>query len=348
MKILHVINSLEIGGAQRLLSDLIPLQSKTQDVSLLVYERVNNCFEEKIAAAGVNIISLDVHNFYNLTIITKIRSILKEYDIIHAHLFPTLWWVSLAARGLGNKLVYTEHSTSNSRRTKFYLRPIERLIYAQYNKVISISQQTQDALCSWLGETGDRFCVVNNGIDTGYFASIVKPVKPKSLIMVSRFAASKDQDTVLRAMLQIDPDATLRLVGDGERLEYCKQLATQLGLNNRVEFLGARSDVAKLIAESYIGIQSSHWEGFGLTAAEIMACSKPIIGTNVDGLKQLIEGAGETFDVGDADKLARIVNKLLADNAYYASCAKACRERAQMYDIAKMCDSYLHIYNELS
>lgn len=339
---------MEIGGAQRLLSELIPHQARTMDVSLLVYERVNNDFEERIVSAGVNIISLDAHNFYNPAIIIKMRKILKEFDLIHAHLFPTLWWVSLAARGLKTKLVYTEHSTANARRNKPYLRPIEKCMYAAYDKVVSISQQTQDSLCCWLGENDDRFRVVCNGINTAHFASIVRPVKPKSLIMVSRFAASKDQDTVLHAMLQIDPDATLRLVGDGERLEHCKQLATQLGLNNRVEFLGTRSDVAELIAESYIGIQSSHWEGFGLTAVEIMACSKPVIGTNVDGLKQLIEGAGETFDVGDADNLAQIVNRLLADNAYYARCAKASRERAQMYDIEKMSNNYLRIYNQLA
>lgn len=346
-KLLHVINSLEIGGAQRLLSDLIPQQAKTMDVSLLVYERVDNDFEKKVLAAGVNIISLDAHHFYNPAVVIRMRKILKDYDIIHAHLFPTLWWVALATRGLKTKLVYTEHSTSNSRRGKFYLRPIEKYVYAQYDKVISISQQTQNALCTWLGEDGDRFNVVCNGINTTYFASVKRRVKPKSLIMVSRFAASKDQETVLRAMLQITPEATLRLVGDGERLESCRQLATQLGLNDRVEFLGARSDVAELIAESYIGIQSSHWEGFGLTAVEIMACGKPIIGTNVNGLKQLIEGAGETFNVGDADKLAQTVNALLADDIYYSRCAKASQERAKMYDIATMTENYLRIYNKL-
>lgn len=217
MKILHVITSLEFGGAQRLLSDLLPLQAKTEDIALLVYERVDNDFERKVVDAGVKIISLDEHNFHNPGVILNMRKIFKDYDVVHAHLFPTVWWASLAARGLKVKMVYTEHSTSNSRRGKWYLRPIEQFMYARYNKIISISQQTQDALCTWLRSTDKRFVVICNGVDTARFASVKKPVIPKSLIMVSRFASSKDQETVVRAMPHIDPEATLRFVGDGDR-----------------------------------------------------------------------------------------------------------------------------------
>lgn len=347
MKILHVITSLEIGGAQRLLSDLLPLQVKTENVSLLVYERVDNYFERKAVDAGVKIISLDEHNFHNPGVILNMRKIFKDYDVVHSHLFPTVWWASLAARGLKVKMVYTEHSTSNSRRGKWYLRPIEQFMYARYNKIISISQQTQDALCTWLRSNDKRFVVICNGVDTARFASVKKPVIPKSLIMVSRFASSKDQETVIRAMQHIDPEATLRFVGDGENLEHCKQVASELGLTDRVQFLGARSDVAELVAESYIGIQSSNWEGFGLTAVEIMACGKPIIGTDVDGLKQVVEGAGEVFQLGNANELAVRVNALLKDETYYQRCAEACRKRAAQYDISVMSEGYLNAYKSI-
>lgn len=347
MKILHVITSLEIGGAQRLLSDLLPLQAKTEDVALLVYERVDNDFERKVVDAGVKIISLDEHNFHNPGVILNMRKIFKDYDVVHAHLFPTVWWASLAARGLKVKMVYTEHSTSNSRRGKWYLRPIEQFMYARYNTIISISQQTQDALCTWLRSTDKRFVVICNGVDTARFASVKKPVIPKSLIMVSRFANSKDQETVIRAMQHIDPEATLRFVGDGDNLEHCKQVASELGLTDRVKFLGARSDVAELVAESYIGIQSSNWEGFGLTAVEIMASGKPIFGTDVDGLKQVVEGAGEVFQLGNANELAVRVNALLKDETYYQRCAEACRKRASQYDIQQMVDKYLKVYQEM-
>ena len=348
MRVLHVISSLEIGGAQRLLSDLLPIQKQQGiDVSLLVLKSEDNAFSKKVADAGVPIISLNVKSFRNPFLAFKVRKVIRQYDVVHAHLVHALYICSLAARGLKTKMVYTEHSTSNNRRGKAYLRPIEKYIYGRYDKLISISQQTQDALQDWLQSNDGRFAVINNGVDTKAFANIHKEVIPKSLIMVSRFASSKDQETVIRAIKELDDDLTLRFVGDGENLEHCKQVAQEIGVGNRVQFLGARSDVAELIAESYIGIQSSNWEGFGLTAVEIMACGKPVIATNVDGLKQVVEGAGEIFHKGDKIELAQKVKTLLNDKSYYNDMALRCRSRASEYDICLMAYKYLSVYRKM-
>ncbi|MDE6807095.1 MAG: glycosyltransferase family 4 protein, partial [Prevotella sp.] len=235
----------------------------------------------------------------------------------------------------------------NRSRGTFYFRPVEKLIYHRYDKIISISKQTQDALQQWLQATDEKFVVINNGVDMRHFSLIHRPITPKSLIMVSRFTASKDQETVIRAMQYIDKEATLRLVGDGDSLEHCKQVAKECRVEDRVKFLGTRSDVADLIAESYIGIQSSNWEGFGLTAVEMMACGKPVIATDVDGLKQVVEGAGLIFHRGDAAGLAKCVNDLLKDNYKYNAISNLCILRAADYDISKMSNSYINEYNKL-
>lgn len=348
MKVLHVISSLEIGGAQRLLSDLLPIQKQQSvDVSLLVLKSEKNDFNKKVLEAGVPIISLEARNFRNPFIAFKVRSIIKDYDIVHAHLVHALYICSLAARGLKTRLIYTEHSTSNNRRGKTYIRPIEKYIYGRYDKLISISQQTQDALQDWLQTSDDRYIVINNGVDTKAFANIHKEVIPKSLIMVSRFASSKDQETVIRAMRELDDDVTLRLVGDGDNLEHCKQVANEIGVSNRVQFLGARSDVAELIAESYIGIQSSNWEGFGLTAVEIMAAGKPVIATDVDGLKQVVEDAGLLFSVGDVRMLSDYIKHILTDKDYYNSLSAASKKRASEYDITKTASKYVDLYQRV-
>ena len=348
MKVLHVISSLEIGGAQRLLSDLLPIQKQQGiDVSLLVLKSEDSAFSKKVADAGVPIISLNVKSFRNPFLAFRVRKIIMRYDVVHAHLVHALYICSLAARGLKTKLVYTEHSTSNNRRGKTYVRPIEKFIYGRYDKLISISQQTQDALQDWLQSNDGRFVVINNGVDTKVFANIHKEVIPKSLIMVSRFASSKDQETVIRAMKDLDDGVILRLVGDGENLEHCKQVARECGVENRVQFLGARADVAELVAESYIGIQSSNWEGFGLTAVEIMACGKPVIATNVDGLMQVVEGAGELFSVGDYKDLARIVNRILISQTLYEEMSRQSRVRAAEFCITQTAQKYTKVYKSL-
>lgn len=347
MKILHVITSLEIGGAQRLLADILPILAKAESVSLLVFKRVFNEFEKNIENKGIEIISMNQHNFYNPSAILRMRKIFKDFDLIHVHLFPTLYWASLAAIGLKVKLVYTVHSTFDRRRNKRYFRPIERFIHSRYDKIISISQQTQDAITSWLGQDDERFIVINNGVDTEKFTSLNVPVVPKSLIMVSRFASSKDQETVIRAMQYVDKEANLRLVGDGEHRHFCENLATELGVSDRIHFLGSRTDVPELVASSYIGIQSSNWEGFGLTAVEIMACGKPVIATNVDGLMQVVEGAGEVFTRGNAIELAQKINYLLKNLEYYNAMADRCRQRANVYNISVMSENYLQLYKSM-
>ena len=348
MRILHVISSLEIGGAQRLLSDLLPIQKQQGlDVELLVDVMLDNDFTKKIQEAGIRIRSLESLNSRSLFNILRIRNIIKEYDVVHVHLFPSLYWVAIASIGLRVKLVYTEHSTSNRRRGKKYFRPIEEFIYRQYNKIISISQSTQDALQQWLRSTDNRFVVVNNGVDTKRFSSIKRPIIPKSLIMVSRFVAAKDQETLIRAMKYLDKDVVLRLVGDGENLEHCKHIAEVIGVSDRVKFLGTRSDITELVAESYIGVQSSNWEGFGLTAVEIMAAGKPVIASDVDGLKQVVEGAGVIFNMGDVQGLAHCITQILADVEVYERIAYACQQRALQYDISVMSTRYKSVYKVL-
>lgn len=349
MRLLHVITSLEIGGAQRLLSALLPIQKMQGiDISLLVYERVDNNFTHQIEEADIPIISLDTHNFKSPQNIFRLRKIFKDYDIVHVHLFPSLYWSALASIKLKDtKLVWTEHSTSNNRRGKWYLRFIEKFVYSRYKRIISISQQTQDALHRWIKLTDERFVVINNGVDIKAFASIIKPIIPKSLIMISRFVSSKDQETVIRAMKQINKDAILRFIGDGENLPHCKSVAKEYGVEDRVQFLGARSDVAELIAESYIGIQSSNWEGFGLTAVEIMSCGKPVIATNVEGLRQVVEGAGEIFPVGGVNELAAKVNYLLNNDDHYHTISERCKRRAKQYDISVMAMKYYEVYKSI-
>ena len=345
MKVLHVIPSMEIGGAQKLLSDLLPLQMKQADVTLLVFSSVKNALVDKLVEAGVKIVSLDVKSVYNPLVIFRLKKYIKGYDVVHVHLFPALYWVAFASRGVEGKLVYTEHSTSNSRRGKRWLLPLERMVYGKYSEVISISPQTQTALNGWLGRECSRE-VILNGIDVEAFARAASGVQPSdSIVMVSRFASSKDQETVIRAMSYIDPDVRLRFVGDGPLLAKNIALAESLGLSHRIDFIGAADDVAKYIAAAKVGVQSSHWEGFGLTAVEIMACGIPVVASDVPGLKQVVVGAGVLFQHGDYEGLAKAVNSLFSDEQLYLQTARSCADHAAEFDIKKTAEGYWRVYN---
>ena len=345
MKVLHIIPSMEIGGAQKLLSDLLPLQMKQADVTLLVFKSVNNALVDKLVGAGVKVISQEVKNVYNPLIIFKLKKYIKGYDVVHVHLFPALYWVAFASGSVEGKLIFTEHSTSNSRRGKRWLLPLERLVYGKYSEVVSISPQTRTALNLWLGRECSRE-VILNGICVEAFAGAASGVQSSdSIVMVSRFAPSKDQETVIRAMRYIDADVRLKFVGDGPLMAKNIELAESLGLAHRIDFIGAADDVARYIVEAKVGVQSSHWEGFGLTAVEIMACGRPVVASDVPGLKQIVQDAGLLFKAGDPEELARTVNSLIEDEQLYLQTARSCAERAAEYDIKKTAEGYWRVYN---
>jgi len=350
MKVLHVISTLETGGAQRLLVDMLPIMGKREEMTVLVNLSEETPFLMALQEAGVKVKSLNYRRLYSPLNICKIRRHLKKYDMIHVHLFPSLYWVAFANLFLGKKLIYTEHSTYNSRRSKQWLRPLEKYVYSRYTKILSISDLTQSNLKQWLKvvDNDRRFEIVNNGVDLSHFHSKNKTRNgSKVLIMVSRFAESKDQATVIRSMALLDKHIRLVLVGDGPTIEQCKTLAKELNVADRVDFVGMQSNVSRWLEKADIGIQSSKWEGFGLTAVEMMAAGLPVIATSVDGLKQVVEGAGELFNVGDEKELVNKVNRLVSDVNYYETVSGRCMERATIYDIKTTAQKYLNIYKEI-
>lgn len=351
MKILHIMPILSVGGASRLMSEIVPMMNSSEDVKVdfLISKCLNDTFMPEFEKTGVKVYILG-HSIYNPLIIYKIAKYLKQYDIIHVNLFPSLYWVALANIVAHKLLVYTEHNTTNKRRDKQYLRFCEKWVYKQYRKIISISEGTQSNLKKWIraDKEDKRFVVINNGVKLDAFKNVKKEqIYPHTLVMVARFAPSKDQATIIRAMTLLDKDVHLILVGNGETIESCKQLAQELAVNERVHFVGTQSDVPSWIGKADVGIQSSHWEGFGLTAVEMMAGGLPVVASDVEGVKQVVEDAGVLFPHGDYEKLAEEIKKLLYNKDYYEQVKKRCIERSKKYDIKTMVESYMNIYKEI-
>ena len=342
---------LSVGGASRLMSEIIPMMNSLENVTVdfLISKCLNDTFMPEFKKTGVKVHILR-HSIYNPLNIFKIARYLKQYDIIHVNLFPSLYLVALANIIVRKPLVYTEHNTTNNRRNKQYLRLFEEWVYKQYKKIISISEGTQSNLKTWIhaDKEDKRFVIINNGVNLDAFKNVKQEhVYPHTLIMVARFAPAKDQATIIKAMTLLDKDVHLILVGDGETLEPCKKLVLELAVNERVHFVGTQSDVPSWIGKADIGIQSSHWEGFGLTAVEMMAGGLPVVASDVEGVKQVVEGAGLLFPHGNYKKLAEIVTKLLSDKEFYEQVKHNCMERCDNYDINTMVDSYINVYKEV-
>lgn len=364
MKILHIIGSLEMGGAENLLIPLtLEQNSQGNDVSVLLLKKAfSPIVTQKIQNNGINVSWLiEKGSLYNPLLILKLRPYLKDYDLVHVHLFPSLYWVGFAKWLTSHSapLVYTEHSTKNKRRENAILNKVDRIVYQYaYKHIIACSEKARETYKEAYPNI-EHITTVNNGVDIKHNRE-AQPYSKQELLgisedsfvvtMVARFMSMKRQDTIVEAIYKLPAKFHACLVGGDptdEGLIKVQRLAEKLGVSDRVHFLYVRSDVPRILKTSDAVMMSSEYEGLSLSSIEGMAAGKPFVATDVNGLKEVVTGAGELFELYNSDQLATILSKLESDKDYYNLVAKRCSLRASEFDIKIMADNYMIVYNKV-
>lgn len=366
MKVLHIINNLGSGGAEKLIEEFIPIMNRVNGVSadVLLLTDQNDVFDKKLKENSIQVDIVPSRKIYSPINIYHIRKyvIKGKYDVVHVHLFPAFYWTAIASRLILKdkpKLFFTEHNTYNRRRDKFYFKYIDKYIYSSYHKIISISEKTQENLISWLNpkeRSLRNYKVIENGINLNKY-KYAEPYlmselnqnftqKTNLICMVGRFSEQKDQRTLIRAIKFLPENLHLLLVGEGALIEQNQNYVKELELNHRVHFLGFRYDVERILKSCDIVVLSSHWEGFGLAAVEGMAAGKPVIASNVSGLSEVVEGAGMLFPKGDSEELANIIYSLIMDKEKYERVTRACLSRSTEFSVERMAEGYINAYKE--
>ena len=365
MRILQVITSLDMGGAETLVVNLIPrLQALGNTVDLCVFNGTETPLTQRLKkeCPQTKIFTLG-HGVYNPLYIFKLVKIIKNYDIVHTHNSSPQLFVAIASLFNSPKLVSTEHNTSNRKRNWKWYRPIESWMYGRYDHVICISKIAEDKLREymggeWLVKSSDKYksiTTINNGIDVNTISE-AEPCKElldlkesrKSILMVAGFRKQKNQDTIIRALTLLDKEKyEVWFAGIGERMEEVKQLALSLGVSDRVRFLGLRTDIPNVLRAADVIVMSSHWEGLSLSNVEGMSAHKPFIASDVNGLKEVTKGYGILFPHEDAKVLAEEIKRLASDETYYNEIAERCYNRALEFDISNTVSGYADVYKNI-
>lgn len=362
MKILQVINSLETAGAEKLILDTIPLYVK-EGIEMDILLLWDNDFPFTNALRKLNCCNIYIlkksenrKDVYNPSAILGIKKILNNYDIAHLHVFPSQYFAVFAnlLNGGKTKLILTEHNTSNSRIKNRVFKPIEHFVYDKYDKVICITDEIKDIYQNYLG-LPNKLVTINNGIDINKINTSQAYTKSdlgyaedeKLLIMVARFEDQKDQDTLIKSLVHLPTQYKLLLVGAGKRRKELEDLVSKLNLSERVNFLGQRMDVYKLIKSADFVVLSSHFEGLSLSSVEGLASGKPFIASDVPGLTEIVKDAGILFKRGDEKQLANIILSFENNKEFYDSIVVKCLERANKYDISKMVNKYIELYHSI-
>lgn len=362
MKILHVIPHIWKGnGAAKLMRDLIEYQINQGDkVSVIALVSLPPTHEEDLRRLGCDVFCLkekkNKYTLYNPFYIFRLRNRIKDYDIVHVHLFPALYWVALTKWlfSLNIKLVYSEHSTKSNRQTLKLLKPVEQFVYKQYNALVGVSSDVLEVLKSRFSFR-EKLFLINNGIKIDHIR--LTPIANRKelgipegvvlLLQVSKFNEGKDQKTVIRALSLLPNNFHVLFVGDGPLKAEHEALVQTNHLTARVHFLGIRNDVPSILKAVDIVILSSDFEGLNLSTLEGMAACKPVIVSDVAGLSSVVGGAGILFKPHDERELADSILHLSEDKVYYNEIAEKCFQRAMEYDYSVMGKSYRELYMKL-
>ncbi|MED4230136.1 glycosyltransferase family 4 protein [Priestia megaterium] len=360
LKILHLNTGLVAGGAERLISDMLPvMKEQGHQVDLLILEdKQNNIFEQELKTNDIKIVKAKYNKKFSLKNFLFVRKYIREYDIVHSHVFPIQYWVLLATLGLKKKpiLFTTEHNTFNRRRKYKLLQKVEKFIYSRYDHIISISDETQQNLLEWLNRNkSSKFSVIQNGVNLNKFKNsdrinlhdlleIKYDSKNKFLLMVARFDEQKDHLTVLKSLLELPQNIKMIFVGEGKLQDTYEDMVKQYKLESRVFFMGKRTDVHKITKSVDVCILSSIWEGFGLVAIEGMAAGKPVIVSKVPGLENVVGNAGLLFEKGNSGDLATLIREILNDSKLYEKFGLKGIKHAEQYSIENMVSEYIKFY----
>lgn len=355
MKILHCITCIDdAGGAEKLMEDLLPgLKKEGCDVSCLVFYGFESKNRKVLENAGVKIYELS-HNrhYYNPTKILKIIPFVRKFDIVHTHNTPAVIFTAIANLFGKAKLVMTVHNTDGRLRHLWGIRTFDKWVHYRYDSIICCSKAAEKNLRLYI-PYHPKIVTINNGIDLRKFVNAnanreFQDDKIKKIVMVAWFREQKDHKTLIRALSLLPYEFHVYFVGDGETKESCIVLSEQLGVRNRLHFLGLRTDVPSILKSAEYIVLSSHYEGLSLSSIEGMAVGKPFIASDVSGLREIVGGAGILFPDGDAKKLADSILELDQHPDLYQEVAEKCYQRAMQYDISTMVKGYNEVYEKLN
>jgi len=359
MRVLNVISQLGFGGAELMTIEVSRrMSAQGVAVSILVLGPCEPALVARIVGAGLDLVQQPTAPWSPSNpwcIWRLVRA--GGFDVVHVHLFPSLYWAALASVFAPGATcwIYTEHSTSNRRRGRGWLKPIESWMYGRYATIACINQDVRAALAAWLpGLT--RLVVVENGVDLARFADAV-PVARDALdatesdtvvLMAGAFRTEKNQAGLVRSLLHLPEDYRLVLAGTGPELERVRALTAELGLGGRVRFLGAVDGIERVMKAADVYVLPSLFEGFGLSAVEAAAAGLPVVYADVEGLNAVFAGAGVAVDPSSPRSIADGIRAATCSVADRSRLARSAQTVAQRYDIGRTVERYQAAYSACS
>jgi len=333
MKVLHLISGGDTGGAKTHIISLVKGIDKLIDAKVICF--IKDVFYYDAKSSGINIEVFEQKGRADMSVIHRlIEEIEKEnYDIIHCHGARANFNAMFLKRKVKRPLITTVHSDY---KLDFKDNIYKNIVFTTLNKFalnrfeyyIAISDTFKDMLVS-RGFNKDKIFTVYNGIDVEqkidyiskkeFFDRYKINDQGETIVgIIARLDQVKDHDTFIKAaafLLKTRNDVLFLIAGDGSDSKRLISLVEELGLKDKIHFLGFVKDQYSFLNAIDINTLTSLSESFPYAILEGALMRKTIISTDVGGLSQLIEPDenGYLIQVGDSEDLGNKINILAND-----------------------------------
>jgi glycosyltransferase involved in cell wall biosynthesis len=254
----------------------------------------------------------------------------RRVDVLHAHLFYSSLYASPIGRLAGvPAIIETPHISERWRRGWKGSFAVDRLIGRSVDYYVAVSHANARYLVQDKRLPARKVVVIPNGCDLARFDRPRDPASPlkaglglgpadQVLLAVGRLAPQKGHEILLEALPAVRREAPRLhtvVVGEGSLREPLERRTRELGLDDRVHFVGYRADVAGWYAAADLSVLPSHFEGLPLVTVESLAAGCPVVATAVDGTPEVVvDGVtGLTVPPGDPDRLGQAILRLVQD-----------------------------------
>jgi len=358
--VLFIVPVLKHSGAEQVVYDIATrIGAHGFAPSVLCMEDERESVGQMLTKAGVPVSGL---RLWRRRAIACAKAITKQLPkkrplIVHSHLFHANFAARLALKRLDEAerknvcLINTVHVAE--RRFRPWQFALDRMTADYARTEVCVSRAVAKFQQEQTGLPEKFFRVIENGIDLArFFPAKTAPDGAPRVLSVGRLDAQKDYPTLLRAWKLVEaakPDAILEIVGDGPDEEPLKALAVALKVKN-VAFSGFVNDVPQRMRKAHVYVQSSAWEGFGLSVAEAMATGLPVIVSDADSLPEVVtdEKTGLVFNKGKHERLAKLILKMLNEPARAKELADAAlMEARKRFTVERMVEDHAKLYREL-
>lgn len=363
-RVLHVIDSLHLGGAQEVVLNLATCGS-TRFAHEVATMHGHGIYWDRLRESGVKVHSLSPHKLVPLYLATLPALLLANRpDILHCHLIPS----NIIAKPLGALLqvpliINHDHTNDPQRIHNKFVLALDRSTNHFAHHIIAVAAACRDFLIRHESIPLEKITLIPNAIDLRRFtpggvdraaARLHLGLPPSAPVItgVGRLNPQKNFSLFLdiaAAVATEIPEARFLLAGEGPEGQLLRDHAARLGITDRVVFAGYIPDTRMVYAAADILVMPSRFEGLPMTLLEAMAMRLPVVASNLDGIAEVITDGCEGLlaEPGRAELFASHILHILRDVSFAATLAtNAHRKIEANHSVEKMTSAVESVYDK--